>query len=81
MMTSKSVLLRNMFNPDEFVCPLSQMLLFLHPVYRETERDWDTDLAEDVKGECETKYGTVLAIKVEKDTEVKMHSHFPRYAI
>lgn len=37
---------------------------------RETERDWDKDLAEDVKGECEAKYGPVTAIKVEKETQV-----------
>ena len=37
---------------------------------RETERDWDKDLAEDVKGECESKYGRVLAIKVERESQV-----------
>ena len=42
----------------------------LKPFDRETERDWDKDLAEDVKGECETKYGRVLAIKVEKESQV-----------
>ena len=35
---------------------------------RETERDWDKDLAEEVKGECEDKYGQVEAIKVDKDS-------------
>jgi len=39
-------------------------------VYRETERDWDKELADDVKGECEEKYGKVEAIKVEKETQV-----------
>ena len=39
---------------------------------RETERNWDEDLAEDVRDECEAKYGTVLAIKVEKESEVKL---------
>lgn len=38
--------------------------------YSETERDWDKELAEDVKGECEEKYGTVEFIKVEKESEV-----------
>jgi len=38
--------------------------------FRETERDWDKDLAEDVKGECENKYGPVMTIKVEKETQV-----------
>ncbi|PPR05698.1 hypothetical protein CVT26_008939 [Gymnopilus dilepis] len=58
-MTSRSVLLKNMFNPEE-----------------ETERDWDKDLAEDVKGECESKYGPVTAIKVEKDTQGEIYVKF-----
>lgn len=33
----------------------------------ETDRDWDKDLADDVREECEAKYGRVEAIKV--DTE------------
>ena len=39
----------------------------LNEQIRETEKDWDRELAQDVKGECESKYGKVLAIKVEKD--------------
>ena len=38
---------------------------------RETERDWDKELAEDVKGECEGKYGSVEFIKVEKESAVR----------
>lgn len=38
---------------------------------RETERDWDKELAEDVKVECETKYGRVDFIKVEKESQVR----------
>jgi hypothetical protein len=38
--------------------------------HRETEKDWDTDLAEDIKGEVEAKYGPVLKIKVEKESQV-----------
>jgi RNA-binding protein 39 len=45
----------------------------LFAAHRETERDWDKDLAEDVKGECSTKYGPVQAIKVEKETQVRIH--------
>ncbi|KDR84953.1 hypothetical protein GALMADRAFT_131717 [Galerina marginata CBS 339.88] len=58
-MTSHSVLLKNMFDPEE-----------------ESERDWDKDLAEDVKGECESKYGTVTAIKVEKETQGEIYVKF-----
>ena len=52
----------------------SSMLYIWHSLLeiRETERDWDKDLAEDVKGECESKYGPVAAIKVEKETQVSL---------
>ena len=39
-------------------------------VCRETEPNWDKELAEDVKGECQSKYGKVQYIKVERDSEV-----------
>ncbi|KAI9572994.1 hypothetical protein HD554DRAFT_2202804 [Boletus coccyginus] len=58
-MQSRSVLLKNMFNPEE-----------------ETERDWDRDLADDVKSECEDKYGKVDAIKVEKDSQGEIYLKF-----
>lgn len=71
-MQSKSVLLKNMFDPEECV---SIWRLNIHQVdrllSRETERDWDKELAEDVKGECQEKYGKVDAIKVEKETQVR----------
>lgn len=58
-MQSRSVLLKNMFDPEE-----------------ETERDWDRDLADDVRGECEEKYGPVEAIKVEKETQGEIYVKF-----
>ncbi|EMD42070.1 hypothetical protein CERSUDRAFT_90674 [Gelatoporia subvermispora B] len=58
-MQSRSVLLKNMFNPEN-----------------ETERDWDKDLAEDVKYECEDKYGKVEFIKVEKDSQGEIYVKF-----
>ncbi|KAF4623561.1 hypothetical protein D9613_001775 [Agrocybe pediades] len=58
-MQSRSVLLKNMFDPEE-----------------ETEKDWDKDLADDVKVECENKYGPVAAIKVEKDTQGEIYVKF-----
>ncbi|KAH7104091.1 hypothetical protein BKA62DRAFT_693504 [Auriculariales sp. MPI-PUGE-AT-0066] len=57
--SSRSVLLLNMFDPDE-----------------ETEPNWDKDLTEDVKGECETKYGKVHALKVEKDSQGEIYVKF-----
>ncbi|KAJ7103563.1 hypothetical protein B0H15DRAFT_919300 [Mycena belliarum] len=58
-MQSRSVLLKNMFNPEE-----------------ETEPDWDKDLADDVKGECQEKYGKVEAIKVERETQGEIYVKF-----
>ena len=37
---------------------------------REIERDWDKELAEEVAGECGDKYGPVVGIKVEKESQV-----------
>lgn len=36
----------------------------------ETERDWDTDLRDDVKTEVEAKYGKVADIFVVKESQV-----------
>lgn len=58
-MQSRSVLLKNMFDPEE-----------------ETERDWDKELADDVKVECENKYGKVEAIKVERETQGEIYLKF-----
>ncbi|KAI0052858.1 splicing factor, CC1-like protein [Auriscalpium vulgare] len=58
-MESRSVLLGNMFDPEE-----------------ETEPDWDRDLADDVKGECEEKYGSVERIKVEKESQGEIYVKF-----
>lgn len=63
-----------MFDPDEYVfaCITMHRLCGLVFNTRETEKDWDKDLADDVKGECESKYGKVLAIKVERDSQVSL---------
>lgn len=43
----------------------------IFPFSRESDPDWDKELAEDVKGECQSKYGKVEFIKVEKETQVR----------
>jgi len=58
-MQSESVLLNNMFDPEE-----------------ETERNWDKELAEEVRAECEDKYGPVAGIKVEKETQGEIYVKF-----
>ncbi|OCF42728.1 RNA-binding protein 39 [Kwoniella heveanensis CBS 569] len=42
----------------------------------ETERNWDLDLAEDVKTEVETKYGKVKRIKVDKMSAGEVYIEF-----
>lgn len=41
-------------------------------MHRETERNWDLDLADDIKGEVEAKYGAVDKLKVEKNSAVRL---------
>lgn len=43
----------------------------------ETERNWDLDLAEDVKGEVERQYGHVRRIKVDKMSAVSEEAADP----
>ena len=39
----------------------------------ETERNWDLDMAEDIKGEVESKYGPIRKIKVDKMSRVSSY--------
>ena len=47
--------------------------VLLKLLIRESERNWDLDLAEDVKGEVESKYGIVRRIKVDKMSAVSLY--------
>jgi len=48
----------------------------------ETERDWDLELAEDVKTECEEKYGAVVDIYVVKESlEVRRRSSLALFVL
>jgi len=42
----------------------------------ETERDWDIELREDVKAECEEKYGRVVDIHVAKESAGEIYIRF-----
>jgi len=42
----------------------------------ETGADWDKELADDVKGECEQKYGPVTQIKVERESQGEIYVKF-----
>jgi RNA-binding protein 39 len=47
----------------------------------ETERDWDIELRDDVKGEVEDKYGKVAEIFVVKDSQVSTTNGCIRLAV
>jgi hypothetical protein len=55
-------------------CPTIRIIIFANVDRRETERDWDIELADDVRGECQDKYGKVIDLKVEKESEVSSPS-------
>lgn len=58
-MTSRCVLLKNMFNPQE-----------------ESGDNWIRELEDDVKAECENKYGKVLHIHVEENSPGDVYIKF-----
>ncbi|KTW26337.1 hypothetical protein T552_02822 [Pneumocystis carinii B80] len=58
-MTSRCVLLKNMFNPQE-----------------ESGDNWVRELEDDVKAECENKYGKVLHIHVEENSPGEVYIKF-----
>lgn len=59
------------------LCSCSLMKNAFNPE-EETERDWDLELADDVKGECEDKYGKVLDIYVVKESSEVRHAVLSR---
>ena len=64
---SRCVILKNMYNQAEYVCQTlcAEYLLTHH--CRETEPDWQRELEEDVRQECEDKYGHVVHIGLALD--------------
>jgi len=42
----------------------------------ETDPDWDRELADEVKKECEEQYGKVSALKVERDSAGEIYVKF-----
>lgn len=63
-----------MFNPAESVAiQLGVIFHLLTLNHRESEADWDKELASDVKEECQS-YGKVDHIKVERDSQVMIPS-------
>lgn len=64
--------------PDSIPVSVSKALLLknMFDPSEETEKDWDSDLTDDVKDECETKYGKVDRIYVEKESAGEIYVKF-----
>lgn len=62
---SPCIVLRNMYDPYSYV--LNNYLECPNMIYRETEPNWEKEIAEDVKDEC-SKFGSILHVHVEKNS-------------
>ena len=71
---SRCVLLKHMFNQAEYtlILPFPSPAPSADTSHREAKsnpQNWQKELEEDVKGECESKYGIVVHIGVALDTD------------
>lgn len=72
---SRCVLLKHMFNQAEYIPPptfASSLVSYADTLDREAAQNpntWQKDLEEDVRTECENKYGIVVHIGVALDTD------------
>lgn len=78
-MASRCVMLRNMFDPSEYVSlyilSLYYMILTVH---REEGDTWGKELEDDVRAECEDKYGHVVHIALDPNSQGDIYLKFDR---
>lgn len=74
---SRCVLLRNMFNPAEYVISLSKPVALLIN-RREEGEAWIKELEEDVRAECNEKYGKVVHAALDPNTQGDIYLKFDR---
>lgn len=77
---SRCVLLRNMFNPAEYVPfpPSLQSVWQLLTTSREEGEAWIKELEEDVRAECNEKYGKVVHAALDPNTQGDIYLKFDR---
>jgi RNA-binding protein 23/39 len=80
-MASRCVLLRNMFDPSEYASiPLA--LYYSKPIandnHREEGESWIKELEDDVRAECEEKYGHVVHIALDPHSQGDIYLKFDR---
>ena len=77
-MASRCVLLRNMFNPAEYALPALSSLRCTNVCHREEGDAWIKELEDDVRAECEEKYGHVVHISLDANTPGDIYLKFDR---
>lgn len=76
---SRCVLLRNMFDPAEYApCVPAFLTNLLTCCHREEGDAWVKELEEDVRAECEEKYGHVVHISLDPNTQGDIYLKFER---
>jgi RNA-binding protein 39 len=78
-MASRCVMLRNMFDPTEFALPQPPSVTFgSNNLYREEGEVWIKELEDDVRAECEEKYGHVVHIALDPNSQGDIYLKFDR---
>lgn len=80
-MASRCVLLKNCFNPAEYVPFMPLLYVYITnkiAFCRETGEDWIKELEDDVRAECEDKYGHVVHIALDPNTQGDIYLKFDR---
>ncbi|KAK9414609.1 putative RRM domain-containing protein [Seiridium unicorne] len=79
-MASRCVILHNMFDPTEYVLPdsIPDMLQLLTTAYREEGESWVKELEDDVRQEAEDKYGHVVHISLDPNSQGDIYLKFDK---
>ncbi len=80
-MASRCVMLRNMFDPTQFVPPPTKhisVIEFANKINREEGEAWIKELEDDVRAECEEKYGHVVHIALDPNSQGDIYLKFDR---
>ena len=65
-----------MFNPSEYVA--NHTLLYILTIIREEGDSWMKELEDEVRAECEDKYGHVVHISLDPNTQGDIYVKFDR---
>ena len=76
-MASRCVVLKNMFDPSEYAPPTPSLIPTLTSS-REEGENWEKELEDDVRAEAEEKYGHVVHIALDPNSQGDIYLKFDR---